>query len=414
MAKKRYLDLVDGVEIYKSGKSYTNAQIAAHVTNKLGVASGIATLGSDGKVPSAQLPSFVDDVIDSYVVAGATALSAGWLSATSGGSALTPETGKIYVVLSEGDYQNKTYRWSGTTYVEISQSLALGETSSTAYRGDRGKAAYDHSQDSSRLTTATASGLYKVASTAEGHIASLTTVVKSDLTGLGVEDASNKVTAFQTTPDDTHYPSEKLVKDSLDTKADKVASATNGHLAGLDANGNLTDSGKALSDLAAKNVLAAANDGQSDATSETSDPYINLVQDGAVKSRIQVKGAGTVSVKGENGVLTITGAEDTHHQAKAVVCGSDSGKANAAATNGNVRINIVENDTVRSSNPIVGKVESSVEFVNVASDSNGKITIGVEVATAAQMAAAIGAYDNGYDGETGDAAVAAYIASLDA
>ena len=41
---------------------------------------------------------------------------------------------------------NLTYRWSGSQYVEISASLALGETSSTAYRGDRGKTAYDHSQ----------------------------------------------------------------------------------------------------------------------------------------------------------------------------------------------------------------------------------------------------------------------------
>ena len=54
----------------------------------------------------------------------------------------TGESGKIYVALDT----NLTYRWSGSDYVEISPSLALGETESTAYRGDRGKAAYDHSQ----------------------------------------------------------------------------------------------------------------------------------------------------------------------------------------------------------------------------------------------------------------------------
>jgi len=48
----------------------------------------------------------------------------------------TGETGKIYVALDT----NLTYRWSGTTYVEISPSLALGETSSTAYAGDKGAA----------------------------------------------------------------------------------------------------------------------------------------------------------------------------------------------------------------------------------------------------------------------------------
>ena len=63
------------------------------------------------------------------------------------------------------------------------------------------------------------------------------------------ENRNNKVSAFQTTPDNTHYPTEKLVKDSLDGKADKVSNATNGHLAGLDANGNLTDSGKSTSDF---------------------------------------------------------------------------------------------------------------------------------------------------------------------
>ena len=93
------------------------------VTTK-GQANGVASLDGDGKVPTAQLPSYVDDVVDSYIVSGATALSAGWLSATEGGSALTPETGKIYVVLSSGEYLNKTYRWSGTTYVEISASPA--------------------------------------------------------------------------------------------------------------------------------------------------------------------------------------------------------------------------------------------------------------------------------------------------
>jgi len=90
-----------------------------------GSANGYAELDATGKVPSGQLPSFVDDVIE---VANYAALPA------------TGETGKIYVVLDN----NITYRWSGSAYVEISSSLALGETSTTAYRGDRGKTAYDH------------------------------------------------------------------------------------------------------------------------------------------------------------------------------------------------------------------------------------------------------------------------------
>ena len=78
-------------------------------------------------------------------------------------------------------------------------TLALGETSSTAYRGDRGKTAYTHATDSSRLTTAKTSALYKVASTAEGHIASLTDVEKADITTLGIPASDTVPSAYCTT-----------------------------------------------------------------------------------------------------------------------------------------------------------------------------------------------------------------------
>lgn len=88
---------------------------------EMGVANGVATLGTDGKVPSGQLPSYVDDVLEYENKASLPAKG---------------ETGKIYVAKDT----NLTYRWSGSAYVEISASLALGETSSTAYAGDKGKA----------------------------------------------------------------------------------------------------------------------------------------------------------------------------------------------------------------------------------------------------------------------------------
>ena len=62
------------------------------------------------------------------------------------------------------------------------------------------------------------------------------------------ENKNNKVTSWSSTTTDTNYPSEKLVKDSLDGKADKVASATAGDIATLDANGNLVDSGTSIAD----------------------------------------------------------------------------------------------------------------------------------------------------------------------
>lgn len=84
-----------------------------------GANNGVATLDNSGKIPNSQLPSFVDDVIETYIV-GSTPLANDWLSETVGGTALTPETGKIYVVLTSGEYQDKTYRWGSSTYVAIS------------------------------------------------------------------------------------------------------------------------------------------------------------------------------------------------------------------------------------------------------------------------------------------------------
>ena len=95
-----------------------------------GAANGYCPLGADSKVSATYLPSYVDDVVE---VANYAALPG------------TGETGKIYVTLDT----NLTYRWTGSVYAEISQSLALGETSTTAYRGDRGATAYSHSQATS-------------------------------------------------------------------------------------------------------------------------------------------------------------------------------------------------------------------------------------------------------------------------
>lgn len=97
------------------------ADIGAIPSTDKGAASGVATLDSSGKVPTSQLPSYVDDVIEAYPVSGATELSSGWLSATSGGSALTPESGKIYILMSDSTSYaaNTQFRWGGTAYVKM-------------------------------------------------------------------------------------------------------------------------------------------------------------------------------------------------------------------------------------------------------------------------------------------------------
>lgn len=93
----------------------------------VGAAGGVAPLNASAKIDSAYLPSYVDDVIDTYIVSGAAAHSAGWLSETAGGPALTPEAGKLYVVVeSESAYANRTYRWSGSVYVQISGGGGAG------------------------------------------------------------------------------------------------------------------------------------------------------------------------------------------------------------------------------------------------------------------------------------------------
>lgn len=142
--------------------TYTASEVGAIPTTQKGAANGVAELDSGGKVPSSQLPAYVDDVLE---YASQSAFPA------------TGETGKIYVALDT----NLTYRWSGSAYVEISPSLALGETSSTAYRGDRGKAAYDHAQAHG---SAFASGLYKITTNSEGHVTGAVAVQSSDITPL--------------------------------------------------------------------------------------------------------------------------------------------------------------------------------------------------------------------------------------
>ena len=114
----------------------TASEVGAIATTAKGAANGVAELDSSGKVPSTQLPSYVDDVIEGYYYNEKFYKEAAHTTEIPG------ESGKIYVDLST----DKTYRWGGSSFVVISETLALGETSSTAYRGDRGKIAYDHSQ----------------------------------------------------------------------------------------------------------------------------------------------------------------------------------------------------------------------------------------------------------------------------
>lgn len=101
----------------KNGNDITATYMLA---NLRGAANGVCPLGSDTKIPSAYLPGYVDDVLEYNSLSNFPA---------------TGEAGKIYVAKDT----NKTYRWSGTQYTEISSSISLGETTGTAYDGGKGK-----------------------------------------------------------------------------------------------------------------------------------------------------------------------------------------------------------------------------------------------------------------------------------
>jgi len=125
----RLTDSRNAADVYSWAKqatkpSYSASEVGAIASTDKGANGGVAELDSSGKVPSSQLPSYVDDVLEYNSLSDFPA---------------TGETGKIYIAKDT----NKTYRWSGTAYVEISESLALGETSSTAYAGNKGKANAD-------------------------------------------------------------------------------------------------------------------------------------------------------------------------------------------------------------------------------------------------------------------------------
>ncbi len=146
---------IDGLSSTLSGiqsSIATNTSNISSLSNSVGAADGICPLDSDGLVSSAYLPSYVDDVVEGYLSSGV------FYEDSSHTTAITAESDKIYVDLTD----SKIYRYSGSTYVEISSSLALGETSSTAYRGDRGKIAYTHSQSAHAPTDAEANLLESV------------------------------------------------------------------------------------------------------------------------------------------------------------------------------------------------------------------------------------------------------------
>ena len=124
----------DGQVLKYNNGVWENANDNAGIpVSEKGAANGVATLDANGIIPSSQLPSYVDDIIEGYLYEGS------FYEDNAHQILITPTEGKIYVDLST----DTQWRWGGSVYTQVSESLALGETSSTAYAGNKGKANAD-------------------------------------------------------------------------------------------------------------------------------------------------------------------------------------------------------------------------------------------------------------------------------
>lgn len=121
--KNKPSNLVQDPAYVHTDNNFSNAEKAkadgAIQSTEKGAANGVAELDANGKVPTSQLPAYVDDVLSYNSLNDFPA---------------DGEDGKIYIAKDT----NLSYRWGSSEYVVISPSLALGSTSSTAYRGDWG------------------------------------------------------------------------------------------------------------------------------------------------------------------------------------------------------------------------------------------------------------------------------------
>lgn len=205
VSNKENLTLDNSTSKYPTNNLVKNTLNNYLLSSLKGTANGLAELDATGKILSAQLPSYVDDVLE---------------YASISLFPVTGESGKIYIATNT----NISYRWSGSVYVEISSSVALGETSSTAYRGDRGKIAYDHSQTigNPHNTTKNDIGLGNVDNTSDLNkpISTATQTAlngKQNSLGYTAENVANKDTDILLAANsDTKYASQKAVKTYID------------------------------------------------------------------------------------------------------------------------------------------------------------------------------------------------------
>ncbi len=275
------------VQVSKSTVGLGNVTNDAQVKrSEMGQAGGVATLDSAGKVPASQLPSYVDDVIEGYYSGGKFYTSKDSSGNYSG--AITGETGKIYVNLND----NKTYRWSGTAYAVISETLALGETSSTAYAGNKG--------------AANASEIEKIKN-------GTTSVPKAtSATNVNGFTVAANVPAGAKFTDTTYSDMKGATGSAAGTHGLVPAPAAGANTKFLRGDGTWQNTPNTDTHYSAKNVISNSGTGQSNA-GNASNPFLNLIENGAVRSSHQIKGGGSTTVTTDaNGNLVISSTNSTY------------------------------------------------------------------------------------------------------
>lgn len=316
-------------------------------TAEKGVANGVATLDADGKVPSTQLPSYVDDVVE---------------YAAKANFPTTGEAGKIYVDLAT----NKTYRWGGSAYAEISQSLAIGTTATTAAAGNHGHSAATTST-AGFMSAADKSKLDGI--TAGANKYTLPTASETQLGGVKV-GTNLTITDGVLAAKDTTYSAATTSADGLMSKSDKSK------LDGIATGANKTVVDTALSDTSTNpvqnKIIKAALDGKA-ASGHTHSEYVNqnafskvtvgsttVEADTATDTLTLVAGSNvTITPDATNDKITIAAKDTTYNNAVAggaagLMTGSDKTKLNGIATG--AQVNVVEG--VTSESLTVGSITS--------------------------------------------------------
>lgn len=311
-----------------------------------GVANGVATLDENGQVPATQLPSYVDDVVE---VANYDALHE------------TGETGKIYVTLDD----NLTYRWGGTAYVEISKSLAIGTTGSTAAAGN-------HRHDNATteadgfMSAAMVEKLNGIESGANAYV-----LPEASATQLGGIKVGKNLTMTNG------------VLDATDTIYEDATTSTSGLMSGADKtklDGIADGATKVIVDTELSNssvnaiqnkAVKAALDNKSD-VGHTHDEYVNQNAFGIIKigaasveadqaiDTLELAGGDNVTITpdAENDKIVISAKDTTYNDATASEHGlmSTADKTKLDGISAGAQVNVIE--AINSQSLTVGAVDN--------------------------------------------------------